>query len=59
MGRSAMECRYCGKPADDAVDGVPICEGCYQQAGSCCLEFGGDDLWQDRGDLTGEEPAGP
>jgi hypothetical protein len=41
-----MECRYCGRPTDIIFEGVPICEQCYQDAGSCCLEFGSHDLWQ-------------
>jgi hypothetical protein len=28
------------------LDGAPICEECYEHAGSCCMEFGGEDLWQ-------------
>ena len=43
-----MECKYCGKPTEIAIGGEPICEECYQNAGSCCLEFGGDDLWEQR-----------
>jgi hypothetical protein len=40
-------CERCGRP--DAIDigGRQLCEECYQVAGSCCLEFGGDDLWQE------------
>ena len=43
-----MECSSCGKPTELVVGGIPICEECYENAGSCCLEFGGDDLWQKR-----------
>jgi len=25
-----------------------LCPGCYDMFGSCCLEFGGDDLWAER-----------
>ncbi len=46
-----MECRFCGRPTTLLIDGMPICEECYENAGSCCLEFGGQDLWQRR-----EEP---
>jgi hypothetical protein len=42
-----MECNYCGRPTGEALAGVPICETCYEQAGGCCLEFGGDDLWHE------------
>ena len=39
-----MECIRCGKPTKITLDGIPICEQCFQQEGSCSLEFGGDDL---------------
>jgi hypothetical protein len=48
-----MECRICGRPTEIVLGGVPVCEECYQNAGSCCLEFGGEDLWAER-----EEPKG-
>lgn len=41
-----MQCRLCGRPTDIVLDGAPICEECYEHAGSCCMEFGGEDLWQ-------------
>jgi hypothetical protein len=49
-----MECHFCGRPTTLLFGGMPICEECYQNAGSCCLEFGGNDLWQKRE----EEPEG-
>jgi hypothetical protein len=51
---SVMECRFCGRPTEIVLDGEPICEECYENAGSCCLEFGGEDLWQkkERGSLA-------
>lgn len=48
-----MECQFCGRPTELVVGGMAICEGCYQDAGSCCAEFGGGDLWAERG----REPA--
>ena len=48
-----MECQFCGRPTEIVLGGVPVCEECYQNAGSCCLEFGGEDLWAAR-----EEPKG-
>lgn len=54
-----MECRFCGKPTTLLVGGAPICEDCCQNAGSCCREFGGDDLWQQRNDEESEHgPTG-
>jgi hypothetical protein len=43
-----MECSFCGRPTTLLLGGRPVCEECYQNAGSCCMEFGGDDLWQRR-----------
>ncbi len=48
-----MECRFCGRPTTLLIGGMPVCEDCYQNAGSCCLEFGGDDLWQRREEESG------
>jgi hypothetical protein len=49
-----MECSICGKPTTLLVGDTPVCEDCYEKAGSCCLEFGGEDLWQGRE----EQPEG-
>lgn len=38
-------CDRCGRPSVIEVGEVRLCEECYQLPGSCCLEFGGDDLW--------------
>jgi hypothetical protein len=46
-----MECRFCGRPTEIVLGGVPVCEECYQNAGSRCLEFGGEDLWAEREEL--------
>lgn len=43
-----MECRFCGKSTTLLIDGQPICEECREIAGSCCLEFGDHDLWQNK-----------
>ncbi len=54
---AAQSCRCCGRPTSVHFGGMPICEECYQHAGSCCLEFGGDDLWQKREEaLQGGQP---
>ncbi len=45
-----MECRFCGRLTTLLIGGMPVCEECYENAGSCCLEFGGDDFWQKRQD---------
>ncbi len=38
-------CDRCGRPAIARIEGEWLCESCYQDPGSCCMEFGGDDLW--------------
>jgi hypothetical protein len=48
-----MECSVCGRPTRLLVGGTPICDQCCEHAGSCCLEFGGDDLWAGREDDSG------
>ena len=40
-------CERCGGPESVEIGGHQLCAECYQIAGSCCLEFGGDDLWQE------------
>lgn len=35
---------------------TPICEACYEEAGLCCLEFGGQDLWNQREHGPPDEP---
>jgi len=40
-------CEHCGRPDSVEIGGRQLCAECYQTAGSCCLEFGADDLWQE------------
>ncbi len=37
-------CVRCGLPTDKFIGDIPICDECYQIRGSCCPEFGEDDL---------------
>jgi hypothetical protein len=39
-------CERCGKFGAYQFDGKSLCSDCYQGCGSCCPEFGADDLWQ-------------
>jgi hypothetical protein len=39
-------CERCGAPSGVKVGTRWLCQSCYAEAGSCCLEFGGDDLWK-------------
>lgn len=46
-------CERCGRPeAEVRCGGSTLCLDCYYLAGSCCLEFGADDLWRDTGTGT-------
>jgi hypothetical protein len=36
-------CAVCGKPAAVVIDGVAWCEDCFQEMGSCCGEWHGED----------------
>jgi hypothetical protein len=40
-------CETCGASGAVKVGDRWLCESCYVEAGSCCLEFGGTDLWED------------
>ncbi len=41
----AMACELCGRPDAIRFGDRFVCPECYENAGSCCPEFGGDDLW--------------
>ena len=41
----ALRCDECGRFGAFDLETRHLCEGCYQECGSCCLEFGKDDLW--------------
>ncbi len=43
-------CRRCGRMPAEKFGDQWFCRECFQQFGSCCLEFGGDDLWRQRDD---------
>jgi len=42
--QTAAACVRCGQPTDKKVGGLPLCDDCYAIRGSCCPEFGPDDL---------------
>jgi len=54
-----MECKFCGRPTEIVLDDIAICEECYENAGSCCLEFGSADLWQTKEPGSLVERKGP
>src|SRR5204862_3824440 len=39
-------CERCGKFGAYEFDGARLCVDCYETRGSCCPEFGSDDLWR-------------
>lgn len=43
---SGKTCDRCGRPAAIKVGDEFFCEECYQLPGSCCPEFGGEDIWE-------------
>lgn len=49
IGRSTS-CDECGSFDAVAIGDRWLCERCYSEKGSCCPEFGKDDLWADRVD---------
>jgi hypothetical protein len=38
-------CERCGRFGAYLFDGEALCAECYETRGSCCPEFGADDLW--------------
>lgn len=55
--QSAARCERCGVELTERerAGGWPICDACYAVRGSCCPEFGPDDL---TGDEAGRESGG-
>jgi hypothetical protein len=39
-------CEVCGRFGAYLFDGERLCAECYEGRGSCCPEFGKDDLWR-------------
>ena len=42
---SSASCDACGRIGAYQVGERNLCPDCYTEAGSCCPEFGKDDLW--------------
>lgn len=40
-----ITCELCGRFGALDMGGKHVCADCYEDRASCCLEFGGDDLW--------------
>lgn len=45
-------CDECGAHGAFQFGDVSLCTDCYAGKGSCCPEFGKDDLWRDDGRLA-------
>lgn len=45
-------CERCGVQTDSQIGDQYICEECYTVRGSCCPEFGVDDLAEDASDAS-------
>jgi hypothetical protein len=55
-------CDACGRFGSHGFDGARLCPDCYEKRGSCCPEFGADDLWpadDARGNPAGSGPERP
>ncbi len=39
-------CDRCGNYGAFEFKDENMCSDCYCEQGSCCMEFGGDDLWE-------------
>ncbi len=51
-----IACDHCGRFEACDFDGRKLCRDCYQTCGSCCPEFGADDLWQDDDESKPSKP---
>lgn len=51
-------CDRCGAYGAFAFADTSLCLQCYTEKGSCCPEFGRDDLWRDRESDNGQTPPG-
>jgi hypothetical protein len=40
-----LTCEVCGRFGAFEIGDRVLCETCYVNSGSCCPEFGADDLW--------------
>lgn len=44
-------CELCGRFGACQIGDRMLCENCYEGCGSCCPEFGKDDLWKLRDEI--------
>src|SRR5215213_7300266 len=48
-------CENCGRYGAIQFGDRRLCDECYETMGSCCPEFGGFDLWEDKVENHNEE----
>ena len=41
-------CERCGREGGVRIGDRVVCRECYVIFGSCCMEFGSDDLWREQ-----------
>ncbi len=46
-GAQTGTCERCGSEGAVRIGDRKICRECYVIYGSCCMEFGADDLWRE------------
>ena len=50
-------CEECGVFGAFTFGDRKLCVQCYSEKGSCCPEFGKDDLWADRATVENRNPG--
>jgi len=49
LSKVTPDCMRCRQPGFVQYEGDQwLCKDCYPLYGSCCLEFGGDDVWVEK-----------
>lgn len=48
-------CERCGRFGVFAFEGEKLCAECYGASGSCCAEFGGNDLTAEKGERSRQD----
>ena len=54
--KADINCSQCGRYGAYDFGDENLCSECYGERGSCCLEFGSNDLWEEKNKETAENP---
>lgn len=54
-----VACESCGRFGAVELGNHHLCIDCYEGCGSCCPEFGKDDLWEAEEEPAERHPAEP